>query len=289
MNTPPQPHSESAETIRQVFSFFDRFTAILKRFLVRELGIESDVHLCSVEDGTGALAPLPDRTLFGSVAPDLAVAAVIPNSFLMGIMDRKLGGRFRSDSSPHDWTELDESLTVPFVARLVEILLGYALQPSVPETLPEPVSVERIALPGLWYRLVWEIRYTGENWQLEMILPESTVSSAKLPSSIERQRTEDENALQHYVEMRRAASKINKETEETPIIKSDSALHHLRVLVGTFNMPRTHVHEMKSGDILTTDISSESPFRLLIDGIPSADVSPGENQGMKAVIVEGDK
>ena len=58
----------------------------------------------------------------------------------------------------------------------------------------------------------------------------------------------------------------------------------MRVLVGSFELDRVDFDAMKPGDILLTDISADSPFRLWVNGESVVCVGPVKLMGKRGVV-----
>ncbi len=275
-----------SQHLRRVFAFHDRFAPTFTRFLHKSLNVDPTVSLVSVENGTDVFSPRSDSVLFCAGTEGLPAAAVmIPRAFLLGVIDRSLGhGVFMPGRETDSWSELDENLAVPFVAHLFEILLGYCDPSALPGTDAVFVSEESVLPSGVWFTVEWNVSCGEESFSFLFFLPESAAFGAEPDREFENYKPQADDELLRYIEMRRAASEKIRDPEELAPPADQTA--SIRVLVGSFDLNREDLDEMKPGDILTTDISAEAPFTLFINGESAAFVRPGEHDGKKGVIVE---
>ena len=280
--------SDEISQRQRIFAFHRRFAPSLSRFLYRTLGIESDVSLNSVGRASPSFASSADLILFCASKNDPAAALLISRTFLLGVIDRYLGNdTFAPGKDSDTWSELDGELSIPFISRLFEILLGFCV-PSVSFPL-DPVSVpfQGVLPEGEWFTVIWSVTWNSEIFPLFFLLPaevafgEETFPQAKSDTS----KTDEE--LQRYIEMRRATSDKIRDVEPiSPTSPFSDETAKIRVLVGSFDLRRDDFSEMEPGDILATDISAAAHFTLFVNGNSVCHVQPGEENGEKAVIIE---
>ena len=279
--------SNEEQNLRRVFAFQDRFAPILSRFLRRELGVEATVSLLSVENNSGCVSSLPDRVLFSANDSRSIAALSLPRSFMLGVIDRSLGnGTFIPSDSAAFWSDLDEGLSTPFVSRLLEILLGYCGTPPASELDFSVHPTEDFSLPHGWYSVQWNIDCGGNSFVFTFYIPASAAFGKNPTTDFESFKLQADEELSRYIEMRRATSPKAHDAEDISENIEGEPTAKMRVLVGSFELDRVDFGAMKPGDILLTDISADSPFRLWVNGESVVCVRPGEVNGKKGVVVE---
>lgn len=279
--------SDESSRLRRISAFHERFAPSLNRFLFKTLEVDFKVSLVSVEIGCRDFDS-SELILFRAGQDSPAAALLIPRSFLLGVIDRYLGNdHFTPDAETDIWSELDEELSVPFASRLFEIVLGFCA-PSASFPFNEiSILSDGFSPEGDWFTINWSVTCGDRTFPFSFFLPAEVASGEDTLHHDEPLMPKTDEELLRYIEMRRATSEKKHDTESSfPSSRSSEQIANIRVLVGSFDLHRNDFNEMKPGDILATDISSDALFTLFLNGVPVCHARPGEDNGNKAVIVE---
>lgn len=282
--------SSNDETSRRqrIFAFHHRFAPSLNRFLFKTLEIESDVSLNSVERFYPSLVSSADLILFCADKDAPSAALLISRTFLLGVIDCCLGNdTFMPGDESDIWSHLDGELSMPFISRLFEILLGFCAPSASFSFDPVLVSSQKFLPEGEWFAVNWGVTWRGQTFPLTFLLPAEIAFGEEAFSQTESVTPKTDEELRRYIEMRRATS--DKVCDVQPMSLTTSFLDEtvkIRILVGSFDLRRSDFTEMKPGDILATDISADAHFTLFINGDTVCHVQPGQEKGEKAVIVQ---
>ena len=279
----------SDDEINELFTFHERFAPILSRFILKELKITPLLSLSSVEVERRSPSSDCHQIYFCTHSGFKTVLLGIPRSFVLGVVDFSLGcSQFNPDEVVDSWSDIDENLAIPFAGRLLEIFSGYCGGSSTADgtsLVLSPDSAFRTC--HIWYTVKWLIEIEKKSFVFTFYIPRSSFWDFRSKTRSEEQmRKSDDEDMLSYIEMRRASSRKLYDSEELLSQEKESAMLTLRVQIGSFNLKRTIIDSMKSGDVLATDISSDSSFHLLINGQLVCDVIPGEKNGNKAVIAK---
>ena len=279
--------SDGASRLRRIFAFHNRFAQSLSRFLFKSLEVDSKVSLVSVESGCHVSDSSVGSILFCAGRDAPVAALLIARSFLLGVIDRYLGNdSFTPGSESDSWSELDEELSLPFISRLFEILVGFC-SPSSGFPFDTVTTQTDVFRPeGEWFTVNWNVVCGGETFSFSFFLPAELAAGEETLQQAEPAAPKTDEELLRYIEMRRATSEKVSDTESTfhPLSPSDQ-FARVRVLVGSFGLRRDDFDEMKPGDILATDIPAEALFTLAVNGGSVCHVKPGEEDGEKAVVI----